>query len=171
MLFNPDLPNATEAYESVKDVIVKAAQSFKRRHGGDLDELVQEASLYFIYAFRSFKAEKGAFPMWVRGVCWRGLQNTAKDIAVDRLYLSRREMPDDVGGKEENHYVQDLIKDLSPDAAEMVEMIIRHSDHKITKTKVKQKRTHLISLLFDLGWPAARILESFKEIRKALTSY
>ena len=77
-------------------------------------------------------------------------------------------MPTDVMDyRRQEHPINNLLTRLSPDSQTLVQLGI---DRKLDSLQPEKCRKKLMNVLFDLGWSASRILESFGEIKEALLS-
>lgn len=160
-----------ELHKVAEPEIRKVVAWFKSQHGGDFDELLQEAELIFVDYYRHCTSElfEERYKQVIR---WRLLDN-AKKIAKEH---ARRSGADLLTIPEPRHFdLPRFIEDLSEDAAEVATLVINPPQDVIHAARLKRGEHDTRSLrgavydfLYDIGWAASRIAESIKEIREAL---
>lgn len=163
MTTNTNTP-VTQTYYDVQNMLYDIAHKFLRKYGGDFEELVSQANLYFMTAYNSFSSKKSNFTTWCYFIVWKGLLNERqKEIKTNYI-------PCDTNGYDEDGCFIDFIDELSEDSKIIVGLILdTPNDLKIlierkggTLPKVK---TVIREHLNELGWSMKRITESFSEIR------
>ena len=171
----------SDTYDDVERLILSTCHRFQRRFGGDFDDLASEANFAFLRAYETFDESKGfEFSTYLVTVIW----NRLTDLSY---YEDRRKgirgMSIDCENEEGNRY-SGLIEDksvakfareefyehLSADA-QMVARLTLDSPKEIADIAMakgnedRNWRSTIRNYLYDLGWSAGRIAESFNEIR------
>lgn len=147
-----------------RPLVNKIAARFHKAFGGDMEIIRSEAYLQYARIAPAWQESLGPFATWINYKIWYGL--------IDWLRKeTRREVRQ--GGKHETYHndpmererfdLRLLLSDLSDDAATIVGLVVdfervgKRAKHKIAK-----------HLLYDLGWAAHRVIDSFREIKEAL---
>ena len=154
-----------DIYMMVDKQVHKICHRFQRQYGGEYDELVGDARLYYTEAVHAWDPDKGQkFSTWVQSrIWWRLLSKVRKRLT--KLY--GRQQADDYDMEtvpERSSFDMDrFCGELSEDAATAARAAI-HVD-----APVHGKLHAVMEYLFDLGWSATRIAESFREIVEAIS--
>lgn len=179
-----------QTYEDVHPLILKVCHTFRRRYGGDWDELVGEANEYFMRAYRRFNRHKGRFSKRVAYCVWVCLLDKhrvrrSRETKLPRVRPFKRR--DDGGWEREYDVITNaaqpirfnltqLLGEVSHDAAHAIKLavdpppkVVRRVSQIDKLKRPKARRSALVEYLTDLGWSMARVLESFKEIAEALS--
>ena len=64
----------TVTYLDVKNLIYDTCHKFKRRYGGNIEELIDCANYFFVLAYHSHDAAKSSFTTYLRFKIWHGLR-------------------------------------------------------------------------------------------------
>lgn len=157
----------------LEPVVRGTVGAFVRRYGGRFDDLLADASVYYMRAFESYTGDvnlEAHLRRWV----WYGLFDEYRTRV--RRSVAHRE----VGGEVLDTLVDtmhclDWTEGLSEDAATAVRLVLDAPADLLAMAKGKGDqprnwRSSLRDYLGRLGWTAARITESFEEIRDALTA-
>lgn len=184
----------SEAFESVRGLVVQTAVQFAKSHNAPLDDIISEAHEAFMEAYRTYKPHKSKFTTHVRHTVWFRLTDRAVRIAerqhrkwnkIDNRWetTSRRVHADlDYTESRRNRYdwLIDLMEGLSADACHVVWIIVQSPAEiadAMTITKTHRRRRNNPESIKDavkyhlhenLGWRWDRIRKSFSEIRGAL---
>ena len=59
-----------DSYHGVKRWITSVSSEFQKRYGGDVEEMIQEASLAFLHALRSWNPDRASFTYYLRMRIW-----------------------------------------------------------------------------------------------------
>lgn len=171
---------AIRTYPLVDDLLWKLVFKFVRKHGGDRDEVRQNAEYQFVQAIHKYEPRRGPIENWIKFFVYRELQS---DDRTERrrahlLPRSKDVVLEDLPGDELSlSPLEDLLCRLGEDAATIVRLVFetpkqveedikrRDETKGVSPTNI---RTALRSYLRGVGWAASRISESFGEIRAAL---
>lgn len=149
------------AYREHRGTVDRTIATFRRRFGGDPDELLSEAIQHFIKAVQTWDPEKGKLKARITYCVFNGLLDSLR---------SRRNIP--------LHYSLDFLKDmpsqprfdperfcweLSEDEAFVVRAALRTG----ARNRV-HKRHNLINNLMDLGWRQQRVLDVLAQVKENL---
>ena len=162
-----------------------------RQYGGDFDEAMSDANIAFLDAFDSYNGSS-AFTTWVRTRVWYALITSARKKAEERGRRTRnladekvRGIPCSSGVGEDGasmfdvpdrsrcSRLREVIEELGEDARIVVQLVVETPAEleQVWEAKGGQPRnlrTSIRQYLADAGWTAARIAESFFEIRRVL---
>ncbi len=168
--------NLALAYDECKDVITQVVGKFAVTHGGEPDELLSEAHYHFTRAVLRYDPGKGPLRQWIRFYVATELLEGADKIAYRKNILSRTypdltEHPD-----YRRPGIEGLLAQLGDDSRLVALLALLPSPYLMGAAmkdyhgggKAWSIRYALIEVLSQMGWTAARITESFKEIREAL---
>jgi DNA-directed RNA polymerase specialized sigma24 family protein len=168
-------------YRDCKAILYHTVIRFKRRYGGDLDDLVSEANEAFLRACYSWREEGGAsLKTWVRSKVWHAL------LKARRKQARRHRLLPTVGAAERllaglpqprAFDLPGLLRELSEGAAEAARLAVeppldvllaarRHGRGK--RLHAGARRQAVREYLAELGWSVRRINAAFREIREAL---
>ncbi len=166
------------AYQDCKDMLAGLVSLFRARYSGwEHDDMMGEARLAFVKAFRTYEPGHGAeFLTWVRYRTWHALLK-AMDNRMRESRRERREV-ERVGARGRRTFSFDsLLEGLSEDAQELVRLLVmppmdlrlslvRRGNKK--KPSVNSMKAALREVLEDRGWPPRYVERVFSEIREAL---
>jgi len=168
-----------ETYRDVEMLVHSVTHSFLRQKKiseSEYEEWHGEASMAFTRAHDSFDRRRGSrFTTWLWHCIWNALSDKLRREAGhwNCVCLSER-MSDSMTTKEEHEHFETGLRfdlcSLSQDAKAVVEIVLGtfgQTDEK--EAKPEEIRLTIYELLSNMGWSARRIVESFHEIRVALT--
>ena len=176
MIMEAAYPTQDEAYEQVKNLIYDTVWKFKRRYGGDFEELLSDANYHFIEAWNDYDPDYGTkLSTFVRNAIWFNLIDQLRRKATrDRhIMVSSVTIENQGYTQTRNDPIGDLADELTEDAKTVLELVL-NSPAEISAaiwTKGGQPRNFrscIRTYLQRLGWTAARVTESFDEIRQAI---
>src|SRR5476651_2599406 len=78
-----------ETYDDVAELVYDTCWKFKRRYGGDFDDLLSQANLAFMESYGSYQT-KYRFSTWVRTIVWNRLLDEARRISFKWHQLHKR---------------------------------------------------------------------------------
>jgi hypothetical protein len=165
-------------YEDVKVQIEKLVLCFRRRYGGDYEELKSMAGLLFVDAYNAYDRKRGcAFTSYIGSKIWNGLidylrANSARKRTMKSEVINLRSIAD----KEQSDFdLNEFMAMLSPDARRMVKLIVEKPPMDVLLAiRQRGKATPnniwggVKEFLFDIGWTSEMIRSSYSEIREAL---
>jgi hypothetical protein len=181
---------AEETYEEVRKLIYHMVHLFRRKHGGDFEELVAEANLAFAKAYRKYDYTFGCpFTSYLCVAIYRHLLRKKQkemrrkklwSVSIDQLMGSEgygtiaASIVDDVG---DTSYLVSRLEELSDDASTVVDLIVASPKEFASvvadsggATGCNRWRGILREYLRGMGWTNLRVSESFDEIGYALMS-
>lgn len=183
---------AEDTYDEVRDLIYHTVWGIVRKHGGDFDDFLSEANEVFLTSYANFDGSC-PFTNWLRQNivyrlidCVRGRCNERSRLrpepndSVDGVpvwSLSGTERSDSaVDSVPDTHStwrITELLEELGDDARTVISLVVETPSelNSIIQAKGDQPRNYRSSIrqyLAELGWTAARVAESFNEIRHAL---
>jgi DNA-directed RNA polymerase specialized sigma subunit len=165
---------AAELFAETEPMINYSASKFYRQYGGDSDDWVSEGYDIFMRAFDTHDGEH-SFKTWLgfllshimmERVRRKAMRNARlRRVANDLLDAPAREKPEFV--------LTEFMEELSEDARTVVGLVfdapteIRISLNDYGRETPYTIKKSVIEYLKDIGWAAARIAESFKEVKEA----
>lgn len=180
-----------ELYKEVERLIYWTVHKFINRYGGDFEEFLGEANWIFSeltspnskhYYPNRPNPKNGKFTNWLQFSIYTTLlekqreslrkQKLSKIVSLDPvedIWEPLENLPE----HKDKFMLSEFIEELSEDAR-IVAMLALDTPVGLTRIMVNkggtgtQRRTVLRSYLKELGWTAARITESFYEIREML---
>src|ERR1700733_13680315 len=114
-----------EQYESVRPLILHTIKAFKRRYGGEFNELLSEANEAYMDAVQDYNQELSKFSTWVRTKVWLFLKTNHI-----KKYRPKFKQPETLGYMDhllsKSHYnrVEAVIRECSVDAVIMVSLVL-----------------------------------------------
>ncbi len=156
---------ANESYLDVERLVNGCVWRFIKKYGGEFEEVKASADLLFAVAFRTFDPAKARLTTWVQYRIERGLG----DLLHKKMEKDKRltQVPADLNLQihHEKFDVEAFCKELSADAAHVVEMLVNDVPWSNNPLRVKKALEHVLQAE---GWTWGRIRKSFNEIRSAL---
>ncbi len=176
MTISSEIP-ITDTYDDVRKLIYKLCYNFHIKSGIEFEELVAEANLAFLKAYKAFNPKRGAFTTLLYWSVVHHLQR----IAVQRSKRSKvwkTNLPNSnliqmhvkIAG---DFNLPKFTESLSRDGKFLVELIFDGPNEigKALRTIRIEKRNWRKILkihLKTIGWSGCRISKSFREVREAL---
>lgn len=159
-----------EVYADLEPLLRQIAARFVRRYGGDRDEALADANLFFLEAYHGHDPARGKLETRVQFVVWNRLVDRARREAKARARLPFVPLPPAVGrAPAPPAYEPDDWGD--PDAQEVVDALTGdcpaldaalRADPDPTPTRVLG---HLRAYLdVHLGWDSARVRRAINEV-------
>ena len=154
-----------EIYTKKEKLLHHIVHRLQQRYGGDYGELLSEAHYHFVTACLSWEPELG--PIHKR--IWYIVERRLKSARLAELEKHCRDVHlgetawEQVEDCSRSFDPEQFCSDLSADAREVARLAISNGNG-----QTKTARSTIANYLFDLGWSAKRIVESFGEIREAL---
>lgn len=169
---------AMETYQDVEDMIHKVVHIFLRKKNivqTEYKEWHGEACVAFCKAFQSFDRHKGnRFTTWLWWNIWHALSNKLQKEAPQWMTfrLSEKLSANLIDERQQNDARSNFdIQSLSDDARVVTRIVLDTFGYVDGREeKPEEIRIALYNLLCGMGWSGQRVLESFSEIRTALTN-
>ena len=168
-------------YRKVEKLIWDTCLSFRRSHGGDLDDLIGEAHVAYMLCLDSYNPARSKFGTWVRNKVWFALLERARSTARyhGRFPMECRDAVagfDDIATRSEpDEFDTDGFLAALGDDARMVAALALEPNIDIRldcecrkgrdETKIRKSVT---AFLRGCGWEPERIAAAFAEVRSAL---
>lgn len=174
---------ATRRYLQVEKMIYATAWKFKRKFGGDIDEIISEANLiYAQYAplFRRRYTKKGhliTFAQYIHYFLWKRLEYPLlrKKVRHNRIAKQHELSDEPLAPTTGDFDPHEWMKALSDEAKFVVNAVLEIPiDLRVclvrrdSKSPAYSFRCALREYLRDLGWSVKEVSQSFKEITGAL---
>lgn len=159
-----------ETYEDVERLIYQLVHRFNQRYGGDFRELLSDANLAFMRAYKSYDPSKGQFTTLLVTSVQRLLFRTLKNrIKYQQRYGTTLDEHRTISRDVEEFDFDCFVSNMSADA-KFVVRLITHSPPELAAVangkggEPRNWRSSIKGYLRDLGWSANQITESFTEI-------
>ena len=163
-----------ETLADVEGLLHKLAWDAVKRYGGDWHDYMSACNEGYVEAYESFDPSRGAkFSTWLCWKVWGQISRmTGRTKLEQHTVNSGEDIALDVHGSRKAFSLYEFLMELSTDSQTVVKLLVE-SPHDIwdilhhhdTPSCV---RGGLTRTLMGSGWSAARVLESFSEIREAL---
>lgn len=152
-------------WRDVEGLVRKTVWVFHRYSGDrDVADLMGQACLHFVEACRSYNPLRGMkLSTYVRNRVWFGL------LESHREKLRRPPLDDRRDSRKASFDFRELLEELSPDAAKVVQIATHLHSPVRRKRGRKSRRNCLRDFLRGMGWDHSRITRSFCEIETVLT--
>jgi len=181
----------TETYLDVEKLIYHVCNLFRRKHGGELEEMIGEANLVYMKVYKDWEWGKGmSFTSYLCTCIYRKLLTLnetvkrkskvwSRTLSTMHIYEFTAEIRsvDDLGVMEDKKptpfFIEEFLQELSEDAQTILQFVLE--EHEEIKIRAEAKggqyrnwRSTIKEYLKEVDWTARRISESFEEIRRAL---
>lgn len=167
----------TETFEDTQVALLNAVRRFQRRYGGDMDELIAQANLLFLQAYERYDPARGSFTAYVGFYVYRQLIEGIRKTLMRRARCRPVDIdPDSLTTANDPTRLVDLMASLSPDAATIVQLILKTPPDLLLILREQRYNTTsavkscVREMLADAGWVSDRITNGFTEIESALQS-
>lgn len=162
----------TDTFADAEKLIHAVVWRFFRQHGGDLEEMQQEAMLFFTESYRNYNGERAAFTTWLQSSIWWGLLNHARKPKQRRVFPDLERLP-----ARRESALSAVLEGLSEEGRQVAELALNPPpDVRLTarsghgESMPLSMRHGIKRYLKDCGWNANRIRTAFNEIQQALIS-
>lgn len=173
-----------QLYPLYEKLIYSTCWRFKKRFGGEFDELVGEANLIYVnevkrYYETTMDSNKGELPLssWLAQKIWFGLtnkRNRHENKWANMVEHDEEKHPTHESAARHFGFV-DLMDELSSDAKHMVNMLLDSPPH--LKALIEDNNDSMRTIKYTLtkylktrGWGVTRIKHTFREIAKVVNS-
>ena len=160
-----------EAFNGVKKLLHATCHDFRRKYGGNHEDLFSQSQEIFLAAHDQFDPNKGMkFSTYIRQAVWWRLLDQLRHDQHRLNQLPRQEFDGDtIKAEEEKNFDLDdfcIITGLSEAAKTIVHLTTSRSE---VPGEVHRGKAALKKILADeLGWIPYRIRKAFREVTKAL---
>lgn len=165
-----------QAYESVRLLIYRICHQHRARRGGCFDELVSEANLAFLSAYRRYEPNPDVtLAQWIAFVVRHELLEGARNHASRKRDV--KSLPAAVPDKRSRFTREALFEALREDGRSLVALVLDPPlDVEVSAMvgqgygtdEVHNLRGAVREYLEDWGWGPERIADAFGEVRLAL---
>ena len=163
-----------DTYSSVRKMVHSVIHKFRRKYGGEPDDLESIAGEAYTKAYRSFDHSRSGFTTHVWWSVWYALMNDRRERLQEGSRMPRADDYDlsDVERKEMQHTFGEWLSELSQDAR-TVALLAIHAPLEMRLAMREdvpgvRKRHALVRFLKGMGWDKMRIRDTFQEVRRAL---
>jgi DNA-directed RNA polymerase specialized sigma24 family protein len=170
---------AGDSYTDNQQAIRNTAEQFARRYNLHGDDCIADASLHFLQAWTAWEG-MGIKPCkwgtFLRNYIWNGLLDTYRIQARRAAKLPRvsESTLQQVAAPEEGEpYAEEVMGTLSADGQTVLELSLNppgvvEQQAQARGGEGRNYRSVLRQYLHGIGWTAARVTESFREIKQAM---
>lgn len=161
-----------ETYMDVEKMIFQVCWKFAEKFGGNIEDHLSVAGETYMDAYNKFEPVRGfQFTTYLWCSLWHNLTRSIRGNKIDRMTTSGSVNFDSFAAKKHFDLGRWLFE-LSEDANTVVGILLDDPESFQgwcqTKGTKSQKRGLIKHLQRSLGWSAARVVESFGEIRESL---
>lgn len=153
----------TDLYEQVYKLLMSITHKFQRRYGGNFDDLVSEANYQFVISHKTYDG-RAKFTTWLYHKVWYGLLQAKTAM---KEYRKKSKLTQTIPYKGPG-FVEGLFTNLSTDGRDMVSVAVGMADFKGRK-KLGKQMALMDKMVEDHNWSYQRIVDSFLEVREAIT--
>ena len=164
-----------DTYNDIKNMLYKMAWNANKKYGKDWKEYESAANEGFMEAYNSYDPSKNtAFSTWVWWQARAKIQALAVGKKIDRMTVNPGEDIDlSIFQAKESFDLDSFQWDLSNDAKRVIKLLVDCPMELLDIIKTSDGpeciRCGLFCQLKEAGWTIARILESFIEVKEALS--
>ena len=167
-------------YLKVEKLIWDTCLSFRRSHGGDLDDLIGEAHVAYMLCLDSYNPARSKFGTWLRTKIWFALLERARSMTRyhGRFPIEYRDPIVGFNGIKTNvpeeFDTDGFLAALGDDARMVAALALKPNidirlDCECRKGRDETKiRKSVTAFLRGRGWEPERIATAFAEVRSAL---
>lgn len=163
-----------DTYADVRALVGKLSSGFAMTYGTDWDETVQAAGLGFCRAYHTYDPSLGyEFNTWVGEKVYYSLLDLLRQRARHPAFDRSVELTE-IASAERTFSLFEFLDSLSDDAKTVVYLATSPPPKVLALVKGRKKPNVTTigacvrQFLKDSGWTAARVCESFQEIKRAL---
>ncbi len=166
---------ASATYEDIERMLFKVCGNFENKFGGNIDDYLSIASWTFMRAYQKFDATRGnQFTTYIWWALWNNLTKFCVGKKMDRMTVNTTDYLGDIDlnvlPSSPGFNLRELLFEVSEDSRLMLGLLLDTPELLRSKSEkpTDLKRGLIEYLRQSLGWTAARVAESFSEIREAL---
>ena len=159
------------SYHEHKAWVIRTAISFQDLYGGDLDEIIAEATLHFVKACYAYCPEKAAMTNWTRVCMWNGLKRWSYKEHKNKFLR----IPKDVVIIDPNNSIQsielfDWLKGLDDDAAVVARLLLDTPPElkQLLHDEPRQIINSLRKYLVNKNWSENRVNKTVRRLKSTL---
>lgn len=163
-------------YQETQKLIQSVVHSLHREFGGDLEEMLSEANVFWMTAYNTFDPKLACFSTWLTIQLRRRFQSERRAKAIRHARLKQVDYPLQLVKDESmpSFDMEEFCAVLSDDAKSIIRLVFDPPPDIHWEMVVRGRntptgfRTILKEFLRLKGWTLIRILCAYQEIRKAL---
>lgn len=170
-----------ETYADYEKLIYATVKRFMDRYGGDFQEMLCEANYAFMKAFYAWDAGRAKFSTLLVWCIWNALKTLRNNKIKDETRCPVHIDAENDDGKSLAGNLQDVtfeynFENLTSDARDVMNLILNAPDDLFDAVIAKggqprNWRSTLREYLEDMGWTRRRIMQSFIELRSAVSGH
>ena len=168
-----------ETYKDMEKLILKVTWRFQTRYGGEIDDLIGQANLLFIYAFDEYdETKKTKLSTWLWHYINIGLWNYVKTENHKNNHISIDDEEVNINPQTSDSFsVIELLDELERDTLLIIRLFLETPNELIASVLDDGKqmnhiqgfmRRRLRNRLKQMGWTLRRISEAFEKIKEAV---
>jgi DNA-directed RNA polymerase specialized sigma24 family protein len=161
---------AEAAYEDVEKLVYGMIHKHVAVHGGDFEDLRQEAGMWFMHALAGHDTDKGrSFSSWMGYLTRVQLLEVLRQRARKHLPVADLD-PDLIARQDGGGRLRELLMDLSEDARTIAGLVL-DTPADLRLLLLEQRGDDTKSVLAEylglLGWPERYVEQMFAELEEA----
>ena len=168
-----------ETYKDMEKLILKVTWKFKTRYGGEIDDLIGQANLLFIYGFDEYdETKKAKLSTWLWHYINTGLWNYIKTENHKNNHISIDDEEVNINPQTSDSFsVIELLDELEQDTLLIIRLFLETPNELIASVIDDGKqmnhmrgfmRRRLRNRLKQMGWTISRIKKAFEKIKEAV---
>lgn len=138
------------------------------------EEVESDVFLEFVQTYEKFNGLKGEFiPRMLLMIRWRLQENLREVIRKQKVRRENQGDPINIPSPEPaDHSFEEVLRFFSEDAKEVIRLVLHLAPDRIKdngKPLRREIKNEVKKVLVEKGWLRSRIVQSFQEIREALS--
>jgi hypothetical protein len=172
---------AGQCYADVYELITETVRRFVRKHGGNYDDLLADASTAFMLGHRAFLEGRANTPhyeveikRWVWYELFDAYRVRTQHRRQSKTVIKNEEFPELLTQRRGDFSLVEFFDELSEDARVAARLVLDTPAELCAAARARggtdrNLRCLLRQHLHAAGWTAARVSEAFEEIGRALS--
>lgn len=149
-------------------LLLEVVRRFRRRYGGDRDELLSLANWLWLEAFRSWQPGRSPLAKRLGNQIWLGLLARKRQEAEREQLLLRETIDPDRIAIPQRMRLGERLAELSTEAQQLARLVLE-TDRMRQNCRNRPLADRLTDWLLELGWTGKEIIKAFSEIQEALS--
>lgn len=149
-------------------LLLDTVRRFRRRYGGNRDELLSLANWLWLQAFRSWQPGRSPLGKRLRHQIWFGLLASRRQKLKHEGLLPTEDIDPDTIAVPQRMRLGQKLAELSTEAQQLARLVLE-TDRMWQNCRNRPLADRLTDWLLELGWTGKEILKAFTEIQEALS--
>lgn len=163
----------TVTYLEVRNMLRKIVCDYRRRNGGNFDELMSEAHLGFVKAYESYDPKRGQFTTH----CWWQVMNALKTYSYERVKARRYRLKADAfwdsAAISPEFDLGVKLSEAEGDIQTVAWLALEPTIDIVHGCRLSGETTDVLRYkiyehLLEQGWTTERVLQAFQDAKEAI---